>query len=172
MKYLQSLCQASPLFASPGWYPLMASTQYNKIEVLHRAAYRVISGCLSSPTDQITGGSSSSSPGLSFPSGYLLFRVSFTSTITVLHFARTGLEPCQEASQMSFLALPLSGAGFTTLFGHKRTADSVSPVPTTGPSILHSFYLHRRLFSLLLHSSRVCQVSPWLPSPHRYPGVD
>ena len=58
---------------------------------------------------------------------YLLSRACSTSTLTALPLAHTGIEPCQKASQMSFLALPLSGAGFTTHLGPKKTADSVSP---------------------------------------------
>ena len=39
-------------------------------------------------------------------------------------------------------------------------------LPPCEPPHLPSFYLHRRLFSLLLHWSWVCQVLSWLPSLH------
>ena len=35
-------------FASPGWFPFLCNTATNHLEVLHRAACRVITGCLSS----------------------------------------------------------------------------------------------------------------------------
>ena len=34
--------------ASPGWFPFLCNTATNHLEVLHRAACRVITGCLSS----------------------------------------------------------------------------------------------------------------------------
>ena len=36
-------------YASPGWFPFLCNTAANHLEVLHRAACRVITGCLSSP---------------------------------------------------------------------------------------------------------------------------
>ena len=35
-------------YASPGWFPFLCNTATNHLEVLHRAACRVITGCLSS----------------------------------------------------------------------------------------------------------------------------
>ena len=35
-------------YASPGWYPFLCNTATNHLEVLHKAACRVITGCLSS----------------------------------------------------------------------------------------------------------------------------
>ena len=35
-------------YASPGWFPFLCDTTTNHLEVLHRAACRVITGCLSS----------------------------------------------------------------------------------------------------------------------------
>ena len=35
-------------YASPGWFPFLCNTASNHLEVLHRAACRVITGCLSS----------------------------------------------------------------------------------------------------------------------------
>ena len=35
-------------YASPGWFPFLCNTPINHLEVLHRAACRVITGCLSS----------------------------------------------------------------------------------------------------------------------------
>ena len=35
-------------YASPGWFPFLSNTATNHLEVLHRAACRVITGCLSS----------------------------------------------------------------------------------------------------------------------------
>ena len=35
-------------YASPGWFPFFCNTATNHLEVRHRAAYRVITGCLSS----------------------------------------------------------------------------------------------------------------------------
>ena len=35
-------------YASPGWFPFLCDTATNHLEVLHRAACRVITGCLSS----------------------------------------------------------------------------------------------------------------------------
>ena len=35
-------------YASPGWFPFLCNTTTNHLEVLHRAACRVITGCLSS----------------------------------------------------------------------------------------------------------------------------
>ena len=34
-------------YASPGWFPFLCNTVTNHLEVLHRAACRVITGCLS-----------------------------------------------------------------------------------------------------------------------------
>ena len=34
-------------YASPGWFPFLCSTATNHLQVLHRAACRVITGCLS-----------------------------------------------------------------------------------------------------------------------------
>ena len=33
-------------YASPGWFPFLCNTATNHLEVLHRAACRVITGCL------------------------------------------------------------------------------------------------------------------------------
>ena len=35
-------------YVSPGWFPFLCNTATNHLEVLHRAACRVITGCLSS----------------------------------------------------------------------------------------------------------------------------
>ena len=35
-------------YASPGWFPFLCNTAINHLEVLHRAACKVITGCLSS----------------------------------------------------------------------------------------------------------------------------
>ena len=35
-------------YASPGWFPFLCNTATNHLEALHRAACRVITGCLSS----------------------------------------------------------------------------------------------------------------------------
>ena len=35
-------------YASPGWFPFLSSTNITKLERLHRAASRTITGCLSS----------------------------------------------------------------------------------------------------------------------------
>ena len=36
-------------YASPGWFPFLSATNFTKLEWLHRAASRAITGCLSSP---------------------------------------------------------------------------------------------------------------------------
>ena len=36
-------------YASPGWFPFLSATNLTKLERLHRAASRAITGCLSSP---------------------------------------------------------------------------------------------------------------------------
>ena len=40
-------------YASPGWFPFLCNTATNHLEVLHRAACRVITGCLSSTTSSL-----------------------------------------------------------------------------------------------------------------------
>ena len=35
-------------YASPGWFPFLSATNFTKLECLHRAASRAITGCLSS----------------------------------------------------------------------------------------------------------------------------
>ena len=35
-------------YASPGWFPFMSTTNFTKLECLHRAASRALTGCLSS----------------------------------------------------------------------------------------------------------------------------
>ena len=35
-------------YASPGWFPFLSATNFTKLERLHRAANRAITGCLSS----------------------------------------------------------------------------------------------------------------------------
>ena len=35
-------------YASPGWFPFLSATNFTKLECLHRAACRAITGCLSS----------------------------------------------------------------------------------------------------------------------------
>ena len=35
-------------YASPGWFPFLSATNFTKLERLHRAASRAITGCLSS----------------------------------------------------------------------------------------------------------------------------
>ena len=35
-------------YASPGWFPFLSATDFTKLERLHRAASRAITGCLSS----------------------------------------------------------------------------------------------------------------------------
>ena len=51
-EYLSLLNKAFVLpvltYASPGWFPFLCDTATNHLEVLHRAACRVITGCLSS----------------------------------------------------------------------------------------------------------------------------
>ena len=41
-------------YASPGWFPFLCNTATNHLEVLHRAACRVITGCLfSTPSSRL-----------------------------------------------------------------------------------------------------------------------
>ena len=44
---LQSLCPSMLTCAAPGWFPFLCNTATNHLEVLHRAACWVITGCLS-----------------------------------------------------------------------------------------------------------------------------
>ena len=37
-------------YASPGWFPFLSGTNFTKLERLHRAASRAITGCLSYPS--------------------------------------------------------------------------------------------------------------------------
>ena len=40
-------------YASPGWFPFLSATKLTKLERLHRAASRTITGCLSSSPNQL-----------------------------------------------------------------------------------------------------------------------
>ena len=44
----KAFVQSVLTYASPGWFPFLCDTATNHLEVLHRAACRVITGCLSS----------------------------------------------------------------------------------------------------------------------------
>ena len=109
-------------YASARWYPFMASSPLHyKIEVLHRAACRFVSACLSSsPTISYYWRLIFLPSRPPFPIRYLLFRASSASTFSAFSFAHTGLEPCLEAPQMSFLTLPLFEARFTAQIVRKE----------------------------------------------------
>ena len=44
----KSFLQSLLTYASPGWFPFLSATNFTKLECLHRAASRAITGCLSS----------------------------------------------------------------------------------------------------------------------------
>ena len=48
-------------YASPGWFPFLSATNFTKLECLHRAASRAITGCLSSSPSHFFSPLSSSS---------------------------------------------------------------------------------------------------------------
>ena len=136
-----SICGSTPV-----WYlswPLLNPTRLNFFIVQPGMSFHAASHSLSH-WSLITGGPSSSLLDHAFSSGYLLFWASFSSTPSALLFTHSGFEPCQKASQIVAM---LSGAGFTTNLGSKKTANSASPVPTMEPSPLHSFY-YQHLFEM------------------------
>ena len=112
------------------------------------------------------------------PSGYLLFQarsLCSMSTFTALPLHTLALlNPVRKhlKRHSQFLALPVSGAGFTTHLGPARTADSVSPVPTMGPSTLQLFI---ELLKVVLAPAQLAMslpsliLAPFLP---RMPGCE
>ena len=71
--YLQPLLT----YASPGWFPLLSVTNLTKLERLHQAASRAITGCL-----------------LSSPISLLLFETSLPPLrVTLTHFTLLSYEP-------------------------------------------------------------------------------
>ena len=45
----KSFFRALLTYTSPGWFPFLSATNLTRLERLHRAASRAITGCLSSP---------------------------------------------------------------------------------------------------------------------------
>ena len=83
-------------YASPGWFPFLSATNLTKLERLHRAASRAITGCLSSS-----------------PIPLLLSEASLPSLrVTLTHFTLS----CYEQA----LRLPTSFHNFHTISGLAR----------------------------------------------------
>ena len=73
----KSFLRPLPTYASPGWFPFLSATNTTKLERLHRAASRAITGCLSS----------SSVPLLLIEASLPLLRVTLTH-LTLLSYER------------------------------------------------------------------------------------
>ena len=154
-------------YASPGWLPFLCNTATNYLEVLHRAASRVITGCLSST-----------------PSSLLLLEAQLAPLkLTLEHQALSSFERdlclpprlhqplCPNNKKRALSTKEETLLEIILFFDH-----SIPPIPTRDsdhvPSFsamdcnpLHRFPLHSRLHRQQYSSTSVCFKQTILPPP-------
>ena len=134
-------------YATPGWFPFSSATNFTKLERLHRAASRAITGCLSSS-----------------PIPLLLSEVSLPPLrVTLTHFTLLSYEWA--------LCLPTSFpiSGLARLEVKPRLCrSSWRAFASTHPLMLLSTSLERLFVLSLLFLLEICLLSRWSPSfsPH------
>ena len=137
----KSLLRSLLTCASPGWFPFLSATNLTKLERLHRAASRAITGCLSSS-----------------PIPLLLSEASLPPLrVTLTHFTLFSYERA--------LRLPTSFpiSGLARLGVKPRLCrSSWRAFGSTHPLMLPST-LSRGLFLLALPFLGICLPSPWSP---------
>ena len=83
--------------ASPGWFPFLSATNFTKLKCLHRAASRVITGCLSSsPTPLLLSVASLPPLPVTLTHFTLLFyerALRLATSFPILGLARLGVKP-------------------------------------------------------------------------------
>ena len=152
-------------YASPGWFPFLCNTATNHLEVLHRAACRVTTGCLSST-----------------PSSLLLLEAQLPPLkLTLEHQALSSFEralrlppdfsslnalatrnvPCRlkKPSWRSFCSSATQSLPST------RETLSCAPLSPMDCNPLHRFPLHSRLHRQQYSPTPVCFKQTILPPP-------
>ena len=84
-------------YASPGWFPFLSATNFTKLERLHRAASRTITGCLSSSTIPLLYSEASLPPLRVTLTHFILFSyeraLRLPTSFPISGLARLGVKP-------------------------------------------------------------------------------